>query len=310
MSGANDIAINPVDRAIERLRAIYRNWTRETSVAQMRGDWDAAFADCSVPVTCRPVSAGGVDGEWLVPPDAPRDKAVLYFHGGGFRIGSVASHRDLIARIAEASGCRVLAINYRLAPEHPFPAALDDALIAYQYLRDQGLAPADIAFAGDSAGGNLVLAAMLAARDRGLPSPAAGALMSPWTDLAATGASYESRAEADPIHQRAMILALARNYLGKDGDVRDPLASPLNADLTGLPPLLVQVGDRETVRDDSVGLAARAKAAGVDVELEVWDGMIHVFQMFPEIPQAREAIASLAKFLRNHLHIGHQRAPQ
>ena len=308
-SVGDDIAIDPVERAIERMRAIYRNWTRETTVAQMRSDWDAAFAGCSVPVTCQPVSAGGVGGEWIVPANASRDKAILYFHGGGFRIGSVASHRDLIARIADASGCRVLAIDYRLAPEHRFPAALDDALIAYRYLRDRGLRAADIAFVGDSAGGNLVLAAMLAARERGWPLPAAGALMSPWTDLAATGASYESRAEADPIHQRAMILALAKNYLGKDGDPRDPLASPLYADLAGLPPLL-QAGDRETVRDDAVGLAARAEAVGVAVELEVWDGMIHVFQLFPEIPQAREAIASLAKFLRNHLHIGQERAPQ
>lgn len=310
VNAGDDIAIDPVERAIERLRAIYRNWTRETTVAQMRSDWDAAFAGCSVPMTCRPVSAGGVDGEWLVPPDAARDKAILYFHGGGFRIGSVASHRDLIARIADASGCRVLAIDYRLAPEHRFPAALDDALTAYRYLRDQGLRAADIAFVGDSAGGNLVLAAMLAARERGWPLPAAGVLMSPWTDLAATGASYESRAEADPIHQRAMILALAKNYLGKDGDPRDPFASPLYADLAGLPPLLVQAGDRETVRDDAVGLAACAKAVGVEVELQVWDGMIHVFQLFPEIPQAREAIASLAKFLRSHLHIGQERAPQ
>ncbi|SEE25496.1 alpha/beta hydrolase [Bradyrhizobium erythrophlei] len=309
-STGDDIAITPVDRAIARLRAIYRGWTRDTSVAQMRSDWDVAFAGCSVPVTCQPVSAGGIDGEWLVPAGAPRDRAILYFHGGGFRIGSVASHRDLAARIADASGCRILSINYRLAPEHRFPAALDDALAAYQYLRDQGLRPADIAFAGDSAGGNLVLAAMLAARDRGLPLPAAGALMSPWTDLTAAGASYESRAEADPIHQRAMILALAKNYLGKDGDPRDPLASPLYADLNGLPPLLVQVGDRETVRDDSTELVAKARAVGADVELQVWDGMIHVFQMFPEIPQAREAIASLAVFLRNHLHIGHERAPQ
>ncbi|UFX43605.1 alpha/beta hydrolase [Bradyrhizobium sp. 41S5] len=309
-STGDDSAITAVDRAIKRLRAIYRGWSRDTSVAQMRSDWDAAFAGCSVPVKCEPVSAGGVDSEWLVPSDAPRNKAILYFHGGGFRIGSVASHRDLTARIADASGCRVLSINYRLAPEHRFPAALDDALAAYHYLRDLGLRPADIAFAGDSAGGNLVLAAMLAAQDRALPLPAAGALMSPWTDLAASGASYQSRAEADPIHQRAMILALAKNYLGKDGDVSDPLASPLYADLTGLPPLLVQVGDRETVRDDSVDLAARAKTAGGDVELQVWDGMIHVFQMFPEIPQAREAIASLAFFLRNHLHIGHERAPQ
>jgi monoterpene epsilon-lactone hydrolase len=310
MGEADDIAMTPVDHAIERVRSIYSGWTRDTSVQQMRSDWDAAFAGCSVPVLWRHVSAGGVDGEWIVPADAPQHKAILYFHGGGFRIGSVASHRDLIARIAEASGCRVLAIDYRLAPEHRFPAALEDAVTGYRHLLAQGLGAVDIAFAGDSAGGNLVLGAMLAARDLGLPQPAAGVLMSPWTDLAATGASYENRAKADPIHQRTMILALAKNYLGADVDPRHPLASPLYADLAGLRPLLVQVGDRETVRDDSIELAAKAKAAGVDVELQVWDGMIHVFQMFPEIPQAREAIAGLAKFLRRHLHITGERTPQ
>jgi monoterpene epsilon-lactone hydrolase len=307
---ANDLATMPVDRAIEKMRAIYRNWTRETSVAQMRSDWDAAFTGCPASVQCRQVSAGGVDGEWIAPVDAPHDKAILYFHGGGFRIGSVASHRDLIARLAEASGCRVLAINYRLSPEHRFPAAVDDAQVAYRYLRDQGLRPADMAFAGDSAGGNLVLAAMVAAREAGEPLPAAAVLMSPWTDLAATGASYESRAAADPIHQRAMILALAKSYLGADGDPRHPLASPLYADLAGLPPLFIQAGDRETVRDDATALAAKAKAAGVDVELEIWDGMIHVFQMFPEIPEAHQAIARLAAFLRRQLHIPAGKAPQ
>ncbi|MCC8935477.1 alpha/beta hydrolase fold domain-containing protein, partial [Bradyrhizobium sp. Arg68] len=130
------------------------------------------------------------------------------------------------------------------------------------------------------------------------------------TDLAATGASYQSRAAADPVHQRAMILALAKNYLGADGDPRHPLASPLHADLAGLPPLFIQAGDRETVRDDATALAAKAKAAGVDVVLEVWDGMIHVFQMFAEIPEAREAIVRLAAFLRGRLHIRAEGAPQ
>lgn len=307
---ADHVPATPVDRAIERIRAIYRNWNRQTSVTQMRSDWDAAFAGGADSVECRPVSAGGVDAEWIVPADAPDDKAILYFHGGGFRIGSVASHRELIAQIADASGCRVLAINYRLSPEHRFPAALDDGLAAYRYLLDQGIRPESVAFAGDSAGGNLALATMLALRAGGEPLPAAGVLMSPWTDLAATGASYESRAEADPIHQRAMILALARNYLGEAGDPTDPLASPLYADLAGLPPLLIQAGDRETVLDDSTMLAAAARAAGVDVRFEVWDNMIHVFQMFPEIPQAGEAIASLAKFLQQHLHIRPDGAPQ
>jgi len=306
---AEDIVRAPIDRAIERIRAVYRGWNRETTVARMRSDWDAAFGGTAAPVTCERVSAGGVDGEWISPADAPEDKAILYFHGGGFRIGSIASHRDLMAQIAVASGCRVLAINYRLAPEHRFPAALDDALAAYDWMIGRGLQPADIAFAGDSAGGNLVLATMLALREAGRPLPAAAALMSPWTDLAATGVSYVTRAEADPIHQRQMILALAKNYLGGEGDPRDPLVSPLYADLEGLPPLMIQVGDRETVLDDSVMLVDKARAAGVDVELQVWDGMIHVFQMFgAELPEAHRAIADIAGFLDRHLHIEAERA--
>lgn len=306
---SEELAAAPIDLAIERIRAVYQNWNRDTSVAQMRSDWDAAFGGSTAPVTCERVSAGGVDGEWISPAHSPQGKAILYLHGGGFRIGSVSSHRDLIAQIAVASGCRVLAINYRLAPEHRFPAALDDALAAYEWMRDRGLEPANIAFAGDSAGGNLVLAAMLALRERRLALPVAAVLMSPWTDLAATGASYASRAEADPIHQRPMILALAKNYLGAQGDPRDPLVSPLYADLKGLPPLLIQVGDRETVLDDSVVFAANARAAGIDVDLQVWDGMIHVFQMFgAELPEAHQAIASVAGFLNRYLHVKAERA--
>jgi epsilon-lactone hydrolase len=305
----DDIATAPIDLAIARIRAVYRSWNRDTSVAQMRSDWDAAFGGSTAAVICEPVSAGGVDGEWISPAKTPLDKTILYFHGGGFRLGSVASHRDLMAQIVLGSGCRVLAINYRLAPEHRFPAALDDALAAYGWMLDRGLKSENIAFAGDSAGGNLVLAAMLALRERGLPLPVAAVLMSPWTDLAATGASYVSRAEADPIHQRSMILALAKNYLGGQGDPYDPLVSPLYADLAGLPPLLIQVGDRETVLDDSVMFADLARAAGVDVSLEVWDGMIHVFQMFgAELPEARQAIASIAQFLNRHLHVKAERA--
>jgi acetyl esterase/lipase len=304
-----DIATAPIDLAIARIRAVCRRWNRDTTVAQMRSDWDMAFGGSTAAVPCERVSAGGVDGEWISPANTPLDKAILYFHGGGFRIGSVASHRDLIAQIALASGCRVLAINYRLAPEHRFPAALDDALAAYGWMLDLGLKPASIAFAGDSAGGNLVLAAMLALRERGLPLPVSAVLMSPWTDLAATGASYATRAEADPIHQRAMILALAKNYLGGQDDPCDPLVSPLYADLAGLPPLLIQVGDRETVLDDSVMFADLARAAGVDVDLQVWDGMIHVFQMFGvELPEAHQAIASIAGFLNRYLDIKTERA--
>jgi len=300
---SENIATTPLDLVIERIRRVYRGWNRSTSVAQMRTDWDAAFQADIAPILHHRTSVGGVDGEWIAGSDAAHDKAVLYFHGGGFRLGSVSSHRELIARTAGASGCRVLAINYRLAPEYRFPAPLEDALAAYGWMLDQGLRPENIALAGDSAGGNLVLTTMLGLRERGLPLPAAGVLMSSWTDLAATGETYVSRADADPIHQRPMILALAKNYLGEGSDPHDPLASPLYADLTGLPPLLIQVGDRETVLADSTMFADKARAAGVDVELQVWDGMIHVFQMFAELPEAHRAIASIAEFLQRHLHM-------
>jgi len=305
------VAATPVDRVIARIRGVYRSWKRDTSVAQMRSDWDTAFEACTVPVSCQRISAGGVDAEWILPSNARQDKAILYLHGGGFRLGSVASHRELISRIADASGCRVLALNYRLAPEHRFPAPVEDALSTYHWMLDQGLKPENIAFAGDSAGGNLVLAAMLSLRDSGLPLPVAAALMSPWTDMAASGESYVSRADADPIHQRPMILALAKNYLGPDGDPCQPLASPLYAGLAGLPPLLIQVGDRETVLSDSTVFAERAKAAGVDVELEVWGGMIHVFQMFAaELSEGGRAIGAIAGFLDKHLHLNAEREPK
>jgi monoterpene epsilon-lactone hydrolase len=305
----DDIATAPIDLAVERIRRVYGGWSRSTTVAQMRSDWDAAFGSCSMPASSERVSAGGVDAEWIAGSNARHDKTILYFHGGGFRLGSVSSHREMIGRIAEASGCRVLAINYRLAPEHRFPAALDDAVTAYDWLLDQGLRPENIVVAGDSAGGNLVLASLLGLRERDGPLPAAGVLMSPWTDLAATGESYTSRADADPIHQRPMILALAKTYLGVDGDPRHPLASPLYADLAGLPPLLIQVGDRETVLDDSIMFADKARAAGVEAELQVWDGMIHVFQMFAELAEAARAIDSIAGFIQKHLQMNAERAP-
>jgi acetyl esterase/lipase len=309
-AGETTTAAAPVELAIERIQHVYRRWSRNTTVAQMRSDWDAAFQGCNVQVSCERVSAGGVDGEWIAGHDTQEEKAILYFHGGGFRLGSVASHRELIARVADASGCRVLAINYRLAPEHRFPAPLEDAMTAYRWMLGQGLGAENIAFAGDSAGGNLAAAAMLALRDTGVPLPAAGILMSPWTDLVATGASYVDRAEADPIHQRPMILALAKNYLGVEGDPYNPLASPLYADLKGLPPLLIQVGDRETVLDDSTMFADKARAAGIEVELQVWDGMIHVFQMFAVLAEAGRAIDSIAGFIRKHLQMDAERVPE
>ncbi len=293
----------PVERVIARIRAVYGEWGRETGIAEMRRDWDALFGATLPEGAVETIQDGLGPAAWIRSPGVDRDRVVVYLHGGGFRLGSPASHRALMLRLSEASRCSVLAVRYRLGPEHGFPAPIEDALGAWDWVLARVGDPRRIAVAGDSAGGGLALSTMLSLRDAGRSLPAACYLMSPWTDLAATGESFTTRAERDPIHQRAMILALAKGYLAASGaDPTAPLASPLYADLAGLPPLLVQVGDRETVLDDSRVLAARAREAGVAVELQVWDEMIHVFQLFAaDLPEARDAIASAGAFLDRHL---------
>lgn len=289
-----------VDACIDRIRAVYAGWTRDTPIEQMRSDWDHLFPVHCGDSTFDGIDAGGVSAHWIQATSTDQDCVLLYFHGGGYRLGSSKSHRDLMLRLSEQGGCRVLGINYRLMPEHRFPAPIEDALSAYQWLLDSGVPASRIALAGDSAGGGMVASLMLALRDRQLPLPAAGIMLSALTDFATSGASYETRAESDPIHQRAVIQGLARAYLGKEGNLRDPLASPLYGELSGLPPLLIQVGDRETGLDDSVLFHEAALAAGVDSQLEVWDGQIHVFQQFAaELLEARDAIARIGRFLRN-----------
>jgi epsilon-lactone hydrolase len=251
-------------------------------------------------VSYQPVEAGGVSAEWIVPPHARDDRVVLYLHGGCYATGSVATHRDLLTRLAAAASTRLLGLNYRLAPAHPFPAALDDTVAAYRWLLELGIEASQIAFAGDSAGAGLALATTLRLRDDGTPIPAALACISPWVDLAVTGPSMETNAGNDPIVSRPMLLGWAKLYLG-DHDPRIPLASPLYADLRGLPPLLIQVGSAEVLLDDATRLAERASAAGVSSTLEVWPAMIHVWHTFPAIPEARAAIAAIASFLRTHL---------
>ncbi len=293
--------VNDIEAVIDRVRSVYRRWGRDTTVAQMRADWDALFGGVPVDATVEAAELGGVPGEWVNAPGAETERVMLYFHGGGFQVGSPYSHRELMAGLSKASGCRVFGAAYRLAPEHRYPAALDDACAAYEGLLAAGHAPQHIVLAGDSAGGNLVLTALLKLRDAGRPLPAAAVLMSAWTDMSASGASYETHAGRDPIHQRPMILAMARNYLGRDADARQPLVSPLFAELHGLPPLLVQVGERETVLSDSTEFAAKAQAAGVPVTLQVGEGMIHVYQQFPELAQAQAARSAIGAFLRAHV---------
>jgi len=289
-----------VSSIVERLRGTYARWTRTTTIRQMRADWDDLFRDRAEPWPIEKLRAGGVPAEWIAAAGARADRAILYLHGGGFRMGSIDSHRELMQRLSGAAGARVLGIDYRLTPEHAFPAPVDDALSAYRWLLDIGVRPGCIALAGDSAGGGLVLSCMFAARAANLELPCAAYLMSPWTDLAATGATFVSRAGVDPLHQRPMILNMAKAYLGLSGDPLDPLASPLYGDLEGLPPLLIQCGDHETILDDSVRFAERARKAGAVVELEVYPSMIHVFQAFGELNAARRAVAAAGKFFGRH----------
>ena len=252
-------------------------------------------------VRVEPTSAGGVPAEWVEAPDAASDRVLLYLHGGGYTSGSPATHRDLAGRLSRAAGVRVLNVDYRLAPEHPHPAAVEDATAAYRWLLDRGLDPAGTAVAGDSAGGGLTLATLVALRDEGAPLPAAAVGISPWVDLEGVGASMDTKADADPMVQREGLLEMARAYLGPHPP-RTPLAAPLHADLRGLPPLLLHVGTAETLLDDAVRFAERAREAGVDVTLETWDDMIHVWHIFaPMLPEGQQAIERVGEFLRKHL---------
>ncbi len=251
-------------------------------------------------VTSKAVDAGGVDAEWFSVSGGDADRVVLYLHGGGYVIGSVQSHRVLLERLAVAADCRVLALNYRLAPEAPFPAAVDDAVAAYKWLLSQGLTASKIAIAGDSAGGGLTMATLVALRDGGETLPACAAPISPWVDMEGTGDSMQSRAAVDPMVQKEILDQLAGTYLG-GANAQDPLASPLHANLDGLPPLLIQVGDCETLLDDSTRLEAKLKAAGVDATVEVWPEMIHVWHLFaPMLDKGQEAIDRIGEFVRGH----------
>jgi acetyl esterase/lipase len=244
--------------------------------------------------------ANGVSGEWITPPGVSGDITVYWLHGGGYTIGSVNTHARMLAQIAAACDARAFAVDYRLAPENPFPAGLDDAVAGYRWLLAQGVDPARLVIGGDSAGGGLTLATLQRLREAGDALPAAAVLLSPWTDLEGAGESIKTRREADPMIDPAGMPEMARLY-HRDEDVRNPLVSPLHADFTGLPPMLIQVGDAEVLLDDSTRVAERAEAAGVDVTLEVNDEMIHVFQFFaPLLPEAVAAIARIGQFAKSH----------
>jgi len=270
------------------------------TVEETRANFEqmAGMFPVAADVKCEPVNAGGVKAEWVTARGADAGRAVLYLHGGGYVIGSINTHRDLAARISRAAKARVLLIDYRLAPEHPFPAAVEDSVASYRWMLAQGLKSSRIAVAGDSAGGGLTIATLVAIRDAKLAIPGAGACLSPWVDLEGVGDSMKSKASVDPMVQKDGLLEMAKHYLAGQ-NARSPLAAPLYADLAGLPPLLIQVGTAETLLDDSTRIAERARKAGMKVTLEPWENMIHVFQVFaPMLDEGQQAIEKIGEFVR------------
>jgi phosphinothricin tripeptide acetyl hydrolase len=287
---------------IQRVRAhLAKSPALDTlTVAEQRAQYERAEKAFPIPpdVKVEHVTAPAVPAEWLSPPAARAGVAVLYLHGGGYVIGSPRSHRHLAAAIGAAARSSVLLPEYRLAPEHPFPAAVDDAVAAYRWLLDRPIAPGKIVIAGDSAGGGLTVATLVALREARVPLPAAAVCLSPWTDLSCSGKSYRTRAAVDPIVTREGVGPMATAYLAGT-DAKTVLASPLFADLHGLPPLLIQVGDAEVLLDDATVLAERARKAGVDATLEVWPEMIHVWHwFFPMLDDGQRAIDRIGAFIR------------
>jgi acetyl esterase/lipase len=286
------------------LKLLFRLWrlphlTGALTVERGRATLEALAARLrpASELRCTPASAGGVPAEWILPPGASAMPVVVYLHGGGYCAGSLSTHRHLAANIAQAAGARVLMVDYRLAPEHPFPSAVEDAQAAYGWLLAEGVAPGQVVLAGDSAGGGLALATAIALRDGGQPLPAAIACLSPWTDLSLSGESLQTNAGADLVVGLAAMQWAASLYLG-DADPCTPLASPLHAELAGLPPLLIQVAADEMLLSDSVILAAQAQAAGVDVTLEIWDGMQHVWQFAARyLPEGQRAVDRIGAFV-------------
>ena len=273
------------------------------SVAAARAGWEATAARFppASDLVFTPADANGVPVEWVAAPNADPDRVVLYFHGGGYVMGSIPSYRELAGRLSRASAARVLLVDYRLAPEHPFPAAVDDVVTVCRWLAGRFGGLRRVVFGGDSAGGGLTLAALVSLRDAREGLPAAAFCISASTDLAKTGDSIRARAHLDPIIQLPSTVAHAKRYLGENGDATNPLASPLYAPMHGLPPLMIMVGTHEMLYDDSTRVADKARLAGVDVTLEVAEEMVHIWPFFAAIlPEGREAIERIGAFVGKH----------
>lgn len=280
----------------DKILQTYKGWGRDSTFQSRRESWDEFLKDPAAVDRLESFQIDHLEAAWLKTKIDNPNGVILFVHGGGFQIGSVVSHAEMVGRLVDLSGRDALLFNYRLAPEYIFPAALDDTMAAYEFLLESGYTPRDIALVGDSAGANLILGLIQNFKKSARTLPSHLCLMSPWTDMQFRGDSYVTRSAVDPIHQKKMLERSARTYLGEH-DPKDPLVSPLNGDVSGFPPTLIQVGDLETVLSDAEDFAALLKREGVFCKLQVWPDMIHVFQQFPQLPQANEAIAEIAEFL-------------
>jgi monoterpene epsilon-lactone hydrolase len=289
---------------LERAYALWRSLIPkgEATINDTRASVDSFFAGFRVPddVEVQPVDAAGFRAIWVSTPESSRERTVIYLHGGGYVLGSARNYCEMASRVARAARARVLVIDYRLAPEHPFPAPVEDALAAYRWLISNGANPASTVIAGDSAGGGLTLATLVTLRDVRDRLPAAGICISPWVDLEAIGESMESNASVDPLISREMLCEMAATYLAGENP-KSPMAAPLYADLRGLPPLLIQVGTWETLLDDALRITERARAAGVDVTLEQFERAPHVWHVFASfLPEGQQAIERIGEFILEH----------
>ena len=292
------MTVSQLDSLITLLRSRPAPATQDVTDSRARFEKMGAFLGGAPDARCEKVDVDGVPAEWVSAAAVDAGRAVLYLHGGGYAIGSLNTHRRLAFDISAASGARVLLLDYRLAPEHPFPAAVDDAATAWRWLLKQGLAAGKLAIAGDSAGGGLTIATLVNLRDRKLGLPACAVAISPWVDLEGVGTSMTARSAQDPMVQKAGLTWMADMYLaGKDA--RTPLAAPLHADLSGLPPVMVQVGTAETLLDDATRIAERLHSAGNEVKLSVWPNMLHVFPLFaPILSEGMDGCREIGQFIK------------
>lgn len=297
-------------KQFDELTALYRSWTAALAAnPQMELDDLRLMFEHWGDVTAEPggvdyieTDAAGVPALWAIPKGAAGNRALLCTHGGGYVCGSMYTHRKVYGHLAKAVGCGALIVHYRRAPEHVHPAQVDDSVTAYRWLLDQGIPPNHIATTGDSAGGALSVTTLLRARERKLPLPAAAMPLSPWVDTEITGRTMETNRAKDVLVQKEVVEQMASTFLGERGNRKDPLANPLYADLRGLPPIYIQVGGAETLLDDSHRLAERAKRAGVDVKLDIYPDLQHVFHFSAgHAPEADDAIRKLANWVRPKL---------